>query len=135
MNHRARKFLERMSAVWTRLTGRTPNSPEPLHWHGSSHSQESPFAYESDSSCDGLVVEFVGGPFDGHCEVLHATERSPRLFIPVSRAILRMLDGEASNWEEPPTSMALYELEKTGGTYWYRFCYPAPPQARSLYLH
>lgn len=132
MNQKARTFFERMCGVWARLTGRS-SAPETLHWHGNS---PSPTMFtENEEPYDSLMVEFVGGPFDGHCELLHPTERSARLFIPVSRAILKMLDGETANWEDPPTSMALYELEKTGTNYWYRFCYPAPPQPRSLYLH
>lgn len=131
MNQKARTFLDRMCAIWARVTGR-PQVAEALQWHG--HSQNDSPAMESDEPFDSLMVEFVGGPFDGHCELLHPTERSARLFIPVSRAILKMLDGETANWEDPPTSMALYELEKTGANYWYRFCYPAPPQTRSLYL-
>ncbi len=131
MNEKARTFFERMCGVWARLTGRS-STPDALQWHG--HSQSLMFM-ESKEEYDTLMVEFVGGPFDGHAELLHSTERSARLFIPVSRAILKMLDGETANWEDPPTSMALYELEKTGPNYWYRFCYPSPPHTRSLHLH
>ena len=123
MNLKARTFLDRMCAFWARVTGR-PQVSEALQWHG--HSEHDSSSMEHDGLLDTLMVEFVGGPFDGHCELLHSTERTARLFIPVSRAILKMLDGETANWEDTPTSMALYELEKTGPKYWYRFCYPAP---------
>ncbi len=60
-----------------------------------------------------ILVEFIGGPFDGHRQMLSlpADSLAETVALPVSRNIFQMLAGHSHAVEAPVTSVAIYELE------------------------
>ncbi|HVX64891.1 MAG TPA: hypothetical protein VHC19_30010 [Pirellulales bacterium] len=74
------------------------------------------------------LVDFVGGPFDGHCLMLDASRREliPLATFAVSANVLRMLIGKLPGGIAPITSTAVYELERNGPLARYRFLRSEP---------
>ena len=77
-------------------------------------------------------VEFIGGPFDGHHLTLDASERKliPLATFAVSKNVVRLLSGHSPGPVAPITSIAVYQLERTGEYALYRFLH-AEPVAKS----
>lgn len=61
-------------------------------------------------------VEFIGGPFDGHRQVVALPEAlSDTVALPVNRNVYRILDGLPAIDNMITTTIALYELEVVEG--------------------
>jgi len=62
------------------------------------------------------VIDFVGGPFDGHCELVEIDPASPSetLIVPVNENMLRMLHGLGRGPKQPVSSLAVYEAFDCG---------------------
>lgn len=61
-------------------------------------------------------VEFIGGPFDGHRQVVALPEAlSETVALPVNRNVYRMLAGLPATNNMITTSIAVYELEVIEG--------------------
>ncbi|HVX64808.1 MAG TPA: hypothetical protein VHC19_29590 [Pirellulales bacterium] len=60
-----------------------------------------------------ILVEFIGGPFDGHRQALSipADSLADTVALPVSRNIFQLLAGQPNAPMAPATSVAIYELE------------------------
>ena len=57
-------------------------------------------------------VEFMGGPYDGHCQSVPSAEAlADTVALPVNRNIFRMLSGLPATENVRTTSIAIYELE------------------------
>jgi hypothetical protein len=69
------------------------------------------------------VIEFVGGPFDGHLEMFPAAaEQLPQdLIWLVTGNVYRLLDGESAGPKQPVTSIALYERRYRRAAWRYEF--------------
>jgi hypothetical protein len=69
-----------------------------------------------------IVLEFIGGPLDGHCQPVVADHDELILTaaIPVNENVFRMLDGQPRGPARPSRTFALYELHKEHG---YRYCF------------
>jgi hypothetical protein len=81
-------------------------------------------------------VEFFGGPFDGHVQVvrLAVNNLASVVALPVSREIFEMLDGRSSDPNAPVTSEAHYQLDGGTSPPCYRFLRSLAP-ARSQSHH
>lgn len=79
-------------------------------------------------SFESQLVEFVGGPFDGHRLTLDASRREliPLATFAVSTNVLRMLIGRLPGGIAPITSTAVYELQRDGLIARYRFVRAEP---------
>ena len=77
-------------------------------------------------------IEFVGGPYDGHRQVLTTPpgELAEIVALPVSRDIFRLLHGETHGPVEPFTSVAVYQLEVLPTRLRHRFVGAASPNDR-----
>lgn len=75
-------------------------------------------------------IEFIGGPYDGYRQTLATPfgELAEIVALPVSRDIYRLLDGETRGQGVPITSVAVYQLEKSGNSWRHRFLGGASPQ-------
>lgn len=60
-----------------------------------------------------ILVEFIGGPFDGHRQALSlpADALAETVALPVSRNIFQLLAGLPNGPTAIATSVAIYELE------------------------
>ena len=69
------------------------------------------------------MVEFVGGPLDGHEHPFsHSTEMLASLVdLPISSNLLRVLNGEDDCPIGPASSIAIYELDRSGDEL--RYCH------------
>jgi hypothetical protein len=58
-------------------------------------------------------IEFIGGPFDGHSQAVHALPASYRstLALPVNENVFRMLEGRETGPARLSPTVALYELD------------------------
>lgn len=67
-----------------------------------------------------MLLEFVGGPLDGHVQQLLATteELIEVAAIPINHNIFLMLDGKPRGPAKPPQTMAIYELRHSPKTYY-----------------
>lgn len=79
------------------------------------------------------LVEFIGGPFDGHSLTIDASRREliPLATFAVNRNVLRMLIGRTPGGVAPITSIALYRLERSGDIARYRFLHAERAEASS----
>lgn len=68
-------------------------------------------------------IEFIGGPFDGHRQMvtIPAASLADTVALPVSRNIFRLLAGHRSVPGEVATSIAIYELDELRGRQRYFF--------------
>ncbi|MGE0758976.1 MAG: hypothetical protein AB7O38_18300 [Pirellulaceae bacterium] len=64
-----------------------------------------------------MVLEFIGGPLDGHCQPIVAAddELIVTAAIPVNENVFRMLDGKPRGPARPSKTFALYELRRSPG--------------------
>jgi hypothetical protein len=78
------------------------------------------------------VVEFVGGPFDGHVELFCGpAERLPEDMIWfVSQNVFRILQGQAEGPKAPVTSIAFYGRSEQEGIW--RYCFHGAISPREL---
>jgi hypothetical protein len=76
-----------------------------------------------------LEIEFVGGPYDGHRQVLSTPlgELAEIVALPVSRDIFRLLHGKTRGPVESITSVAVYQLEVLPTRLRHRFVGAASP--------
>ena len=79
------------------------------------------------------IVEFLGGPFDGHRLRIAATrhELAAVATFSVNKNVLELLSGAAPGPVAPVTSTAIYQLEWTAGAARYRFLRSGQPNAVS----
>lgn len=74
-------------------------------------------------------VEFVGGPFDGHVYVgAGARQIAEYVAVPVNARTLSLLDGKGEGKKGAASSVAVYQLQRTGNGWRYLFVAVAPPQ-------
>jgi hypothetical protein len=75
-------------------------------------------------------VEFIGGPYDGHRQLVRLSKRDcgEVLAIPVSAKVFRMLAGEPPEAESPASSVAVYQLRKHKRRYCYHFVEAKTPE-------
>jgi hypothetical protein len=75
------------------------------------------------------LIEFVGGPFDGHVQPLSLETRSlvAVALLPVSRTVFGWLEGKSTPVGTRVTSVAVYRLEVEDGHVRYRFRRALPP--------
>ncbi len=66
-------------------------------------------------------VEFIGGPYDGHKEVLGSGPPAEELAWIVCEDVFRLLAGKNCRKRGRITSVAIYELEVVDGLFHYRF--------------
>ena len=66
-------------------------------------------------------VEFIGGPYDGHKEVLGSGPPAEELAWIVCEDVFRLLVGKNCRKRGTITSVAIYELEVVDGLFHYRF--------------
>ncbi|HWB08478.1 MAG TPA: hypothetical protein VG826_04615 [Pirellulales bacterium] len=80
-------------------------------------------------------VEFIGGPYDGHRQMVPAPEAlADTVALPVNRNIFRMLSGLPAAGDARTTSIAIYELDEIDGSARYYFLgttSPAEPFAQT----
>jgi cobyrinic acid a,c-diamide synthase len=59
------------------------------------------------------VIEFVGGPFDGHVQYvsLQPSELMELVTLPVNENVLRLVNGEPIGQRAAATSLATYERD------------------------
>jgi hypothetical protein len=76
------------------------------------------------------VVEFIGGPLDGHVYVVSSpSERlASNAAIPVNQNMVDMMGGAEGGDQMRATSIAMYVLESTPHGWKYRFHGAAPPE-------
>lgn len=80
-------------------------------------------------------VEFVGGPYDGHCQTVPTPDAlAATVALPVNRNIFRLLSGLPAAGDARTTSIAIYELELVES--WPRYYFlgttsPAEPFAQA----
>ena len=70
------------------------------------------------------MVEFLGGPLDGHVEWIDANEvhpHSPRVSFAIGPSTFPFLDGDRPTFGATTTSLAVYELWLEDGRWLYRF--------------
>lgn len=79
------------------------------------------------------LVEFLGGPFDGHRLRIAAArdELAAVATFSVNKNVLQLLSGAAPGPIAPVTSTAVYQLEWTAGTARYRFLKAGQPSSVS----
>jgi hypothetical protein len=79
------------------------------------------------------LVEFIGGPFDGHRLRIAATRRdlAPVATFSVNKNVLQLLSGAAPGPVAPVTSTAVYQLEWARGAARYRFLKARQPSSVS----
>ena len=68
-----------------------------------------------------LEVEFIGGPYDGHKELLGSACPAEELAWIVCEDVFRLLAGKDRRKHGRITSVAIYELEVVDGLFHYRF--------------
>jgi len=75
------------------------------------------------------AIEFVGGPFDGHKEIVAVDPEllAGMLALPVNENAFRVIDGEHARRKEPPTSVAVYHRTYDRGVWRYCFLGAASP--------
>lgn len=58
------------------------------------------------------LVEFVGGPYDGHCQELHSLQNdsSPIIAVPVCENVFRQLAGDPTGPGQRARIVALYQF-------------------------
>lgn len=66
-------------------------------------------------------VEFIGGPYDGHRDILGHCRPAETLAWLVCRDVFRLFAGKEGQGRGTITSVAIYELEVTDGLFQYRF--------------
>lgn len=68
-----------------------------------------------------IVVEFVGGPFDGHSQQVTTAESelASTVALPVNDNVFRMLEGRLRGPVRPSRTVALYELYHDQGWRYY----------------
>lgn len=68
------------------------------------------------------LLEFVGGPFDGHHQSIAVLpdQLAQTVALPVNENVFRMLDGKLRGPAQPSRTVALYELHQ-GAPWQYRF--------------
>lgn len=80
-------------------------------------------------------VEFLGGPFDGHRQIVAVPESlAETVALPVNQNVYRMLAGLPAQGNVPTTSIAVYELDASDGHPRYFFLgatSPAEPFAQT----
>ncbi len=69
------------------------------------------------------AIEFVGGPFDGHKEVVpfEAEDLVGMLALPVNHDTFELLEGSDTAHDEKATSVAVYHRVNEGGRL--RYCF------------
>jgi len=75
-----------------------------------------------------IPVEFIGGPFDGHRQVVAVPleDLATPVALPINENVFRMLDGQGRGPAAPSQTVALYELRTdNGGRYFYLGSRPA----------
>jgi len=79
------------------------------------------------------IVEFIGGPFDGHRLRIAARphELAAVATFSVNKSVLQLLCGESPGPIAPVTSIAVYQLEWADGTARYRFLKAGQPTSVS----
>ena len=80
------------------------------------------------------IVEFVGGPFDGHRQPLSSppVQLVPQASLPVSSDEFRLFEGQVPATNSAVTSIAFYEREIAYGAIRYRFVGARPPTQPQL---
>jgi len=75
------------------------------------------------------LIEFVGGPFDGHVQPLSLETRSlvAVALLPVSRTVFAWMEGKSNPFGTRATSIAVYHLEIEEGHVRYQFRRALPP--------
>ncbi len=71
-----------------------------------------------------FVIEFLGGPLDGHRETIsrNSLETMPDwIEVPTSSAQFELLEGNEPRSYTPPTSVAVYDLIRVGHHWRFRF--------------
>jgi hypothetical protein len=70
-----------------------------------------------------ILVEFIGGPFDGHSQALSASseELASTVALPVNDNVFRMLHGKLRGPARPSRTVALYELRRDEEAWKYYF--------------
>ena len=66
-------------------------------------------------------AEFIGGPYDGHKELLASGPPAEELAWIVCEDVFRLLAGKDRRKHGAITSVAIYELEIVDGLFRYRF--------------
>ena len=66
-------------------------------------------------------IEFIGGPYDGHKELLGPACPAEELAWIVCEDVFRLLAGKDSRKDKRITSVAIYELDVDDGLFHYRF--------------
>jgi hypothetical protein len=66
-------------------------------------------------------IEFIGGPYDGHKELLGSACPAEELAWIVCEDVFRLLAGKDRRTHGRITSVAIYELEVLDGMFRYRF--------------
>jgi len=74
-------------------------------------------------------VEFIGGPYDGHKELLGSGPPAEELACVVCEDVFRLLAGKDRRKHGTITSVAIYELEVDDGLFHYRFLGAIPFKA------
>ncbi|QEG00621.1 hypothetical protein Mal15_46920 [Stieleria maiorica] len=79
------------------------------------------------------VIEFMGGPLDGHREPLAVTvEQLPKQIVCyISANVFRQLDGRQNEYESSVTSLVIYQRENQQQTWNYAFAGSFAPHERS----
>jgi hypothetical protein len=82
-------------------------------------------------SAQRTVVEFLGGPLDGHQQLLAvpAAELNGVASFPINRNLFRLMGRRPGGKPHPVTSVALYRLEMQGERLVYRFQLAGSPVA------
>jgi hypothetical protein len=69
------------------------------------------------------VIEFIGGPFDGHVQSVSLPPREliDVVALPVNSNVLHMVNGEPVGEKSPASSIAVYERDSATAPPRYRY--------------
>ena len=74
-------------------------------------------------SDNAILLEFVGGPFDGYSQIfsMDLTDLARRVALPVNENVFLMLDGKVKGPAAPSKTVAIYDLHYKDGDCKYYF--------------
>lgn len=76
------------------------------------------------SEPDRIVIEFFGGPLDGHTEIVSRVSLNRMkmwIEVPISRTLFEILDGAEPSNVRQLTSVAIYDLVSLNSRWRFRF--------------
>lgn len=76
------------------------------------------------SEPDRVVIEFLGGPLDGHWETISRVSLNQMkawIEVPISRTLFELLDGAEPSNVRKSTSIAIYDLVALDSRWLFRF--------------